>query len=258
MKAWRDFGIIGSVASIIGCIALLGPSLLQMRISIHVPNTLVFERNHKNTTPGPQAAALVTAVETPEATTTMLVTEAPTVDRATSSRVVLDTMSTTSAQEKIIVPVPVVEAVLTLENDTLLMLHNKARAAHGVAPLSWSPVLEKSATAWADTLASRGCTLAHSGKTYGENIYYSRKYGAGQTPRKPAEIMDSFLAEETFYDHATNACVTGEVCGHYTQIMWANTTEVGCAKSLCLSDERKEIWVCHYSPKGNIEGLSPY
>ena len=145
----------------------------------------------------------------------------------------------------------------TDEARELLALHNAARREKGIAPLSLAPYLTESAQEWANTLASRGCVLEHSESGYGENIYYSRKYGSNQTPREPQEVMQAFLDEALSYDYASNVC-TGEVCGHYTQIMWADTERVGCAKSLCLSDEREEIWVCHYDPQGNIDGQSPY
>lgn len=144
------------------------------------------------------------------------------------------------------------------EVSELLKMHNSVRATKDVPPLIWSQELAQSAEDWADTLANRGCVLEHSGNQYGETIYYSRKYGPHQTARTPDEVMQGFLAEAPLYTYETNSCKEGEICGHYTQIMWADTQRVGCAKSLCLSDERKEIWVCHYDPPGNIEGLKPY
>jgi pathogenesis-related protein 1 len=261
MKAWRDFGIIGTVASLVGCIALLGPSLIHMRGPMQAPNHVVFEQQAlEDASSRTQSAALITALDTTDNVDPA--SEDPTTIVnvvATSAAASSDTNRNLDIVPQII-PDPVNDPVLTDEEERILMLHNKARAAQGVSPLAWSDALERSALSWADTLVSRTCTLAHSGKAYGENIYYSRKYGAEQKPQKPEEVMDSFLAEEIYYDHTTNSCVTGEVCGHYTQIMWARTTEVGCAKSLCASDAdgRKEIWVCHYSPQGNIEGLRPY
>jgi pathogenesis-related protein 1 len=45
------------------------------------------------------------------------------------------------------------------------------------------------------------------------------------------------------------------VCGHYTQIVWRDTTSVGCAAQSC---PQGEIWVCDYSPPGNYVGQHPY
>jgi len=45
------------------------------------------------------------------------------------------------------------------------------------------------------------------------------------------------------------------VCGHYTQIVWRDTKQVGCGVA---RDNRREIWVCNYDPPGNWVGHRPY
>lgn len=53
-------------------------------------------------------------------------------------------------------------------------------------------------------------------------------------------------------------------CGHYTQIVWRNTTHVGCATKVCDKNSpfqgftRWQFWVCNYSPPGNFVGQRPY
>jgi len=56
-------------------------------------------------------------------------------------------------------------------------------------------------------------------------------------------------------------------CGHYTQIVWDTTTQVGCAIQACPAGIGSPppgvttAWsyvVCDYSPPGNIVGLRPY
>ncbi len=154
------------------------------------------------------------------------------------------------------------QSLVTEERQSILEAQNRVRAEKGIVPLVWSSALAESAQAWADTSAARGCALAHSGGSHGEVVYYSRKYGStlsALTPRTPQEIIDAFTAESSFYTYKNNSCLPGKICGHYTQIMWADSTSVGCAKSICQAQgERKEIWVCHYDPRGNIEGVKPY
>jgi len=39
--------------------------------------------------------------------------------------------------------------------------------------------------------------------------------------------------------------------GHFTQVVWRGTREVGCGKSQCNG---LDVWICQYDPPGNVEG----
>jgi pathogenesis-related protein 1 len=144
--------------------------------------------------------------------------------------------------------------------DAMLAAHNRVRAQVGVAPLHWSAALAGSAQAWADQLATRnGCAMKHSGP--GENLYWASPLSYSDGRREPQSIdpehvADAWAGERRFYRPATNDCAAGQVCGHYTQMVWGTTTQVGCAYRVCANDE--QVWVCHYRPAGNIIGQPPY
>lgn len=131
----------------------------------------------------------------------------------------------------------------------LLATHNTYRTAVGIGDLTWSGELEKSAQEWANQLAST-CDFKHSDSEFGENIWLGTS-GAFQ----PMEVVDSWGSEIENYTYDDNTCAEGEVCGHYTQIVWSNTTEVGCGVASC---DGFDIWVCQYNPPGNFIGQKPY
>jgi pathogenesis-related protein 1 len=152
-----------------------------------------------------------------------------------------------------------------IDPTAIVAAHNKWRTEAGVQALSHSPKLAKSAQAWANHLKqSRNCDMQHSNAKgrYGENLYWASPLmwsdGRKELRRvSPAEVIDRWGNEKADYDHARNACRAGAVCGHYTQMVWRDTLKVGCGMATC-GNTHEQVWVCHYSPAGNISGESPY
>jgi len=68
-------------------------------------------------------------------------------------------------------------------------------------------------------------------------------------------LVQAWYDEKSDYTYASMACVEGKMCGHYTQVVWAQTTQVGCAWNRCPDFH---ILVCDYSPIGNVVGSKPY
>jgi pathogenesis-related protein 1 len=144
---------------------------------------------------------------------------------------------------------------------------NAARAAVGEPPLTWDPVAAQVAQTYA-----AGCDFVHNpnrdsqyqtagGGTggLGENI------AAGAPTQEPADAVTAWVAEQQDYDHAGNSCASGQVCGHYTQIVWSATTRVGCGHFSCTTNSpfgsSFADWdynVCDFSPPGNVVGQPPY
>ena len=138
------------------------------------------------------------------------------------------------------------------EFEGTLAAHNKWRAKVNVSALTWSSSAANVAQAWANDLQSRGCTMEHNPNrgNYGENIYWSQ----GFSPT-PTDVVEAWASEIQDYDYATNSCSQGKMCGHYTQVVWRDTKEVGCGKASCGD---QQVWVCNYSPPGNFVGQKPY
>lgn len=68
--------------------------------------------------------------------------------------------------------------------------------------------------------------------------------------------MDAWANEEEKYDYEKPTF--SEATGHYTQLVWKNTTSVGCGATQCSNDGPNGVkgWflVCEYSPRGNVVG----
>jgi len=130
----------------------------------------------------------------------------------------------------------------------MLAAHNAVRARVSIAPLVWSDRLAARAQDWANTLLSRGQFFHRPNSPYGENLY--RITGAAAAA---GQVVKAWAAEAQGYDYGSNRC--RGVCGHYTQIVWSSTREVGCAVA---RGGAGEVWVCNYDPPGNWVGRRPW
>ena len=134
----------------------------------------------------------------------------------------------------------------------MLAAHNAVRAREHVPPLQWSEKLAGYARAWAERLLTEKKFLHHSDRApdraYGENLFEISGARAS-----PAQVVAAWDTESADYDYRANKCRA--VCGHYTQVVWATTKQVGCGVA---RDSRREIWVCNYDPPGNWIGKRPY
>lgn len=122
--------------------------------------------------------------------------------------------------------------------------HNRYRARHCAGALTWSARLADVAQHWANALRDRGCMFGHSGGTYGENL----AAGTSGTldPGSVVKMWYDEIAEYHFPDGGFSMKT-----GHFTQVVWRGTREVGCGRTQCKG---MDIFVCEYSPAGNWEG----
>lgn len=151
--------------------------------------------------------------------------------------------------------------------------HNFYRAeVFSGSQLSWDASLAQDAQDWADYLAVnytdevRNSGVAPHASTFqpelhefdlfqGENIY--------MTTLLPVQVamvtaVEAFASEKAYYHYDSNSCDSGRVCGHYTQVVWKNTSRVGCAEAQLLDNTFKTVVVCRYYMPGNYVGQKPY
>jgi pathogenesis-related protein 1 len=130
----------------------------------------------------------------------------------------------------------------------MLDAHNAVRARTGVPSLNWSTVLASKAQDWANTLLARRQFRHRPDTPYGENLFEI----TGDTA-SPGSVVKTWAAQAANYNYRTNSC--RGVCGHYMQVIWSDTKEVGCGVA---RGRGREVWVCNYNPPGNVVGVRPY
>lgn len=133
--------------------------------------------------------------------------------------------------------------------EEMLSRHNFLRSQHHTKELVRDSSLEKYALNFTDYLIKLD-HLEHSpnrlnGDYIGENIcagHYSSAIGT--------ECVNLWYSEEPNYDYKKAEFDVN--CGHFTQIVWKNTKQLGCAMS-CNEDDRCVV-SCNYYPSGNFYG----
>lgn len=162
--------------------------------------------------------------------------------------------------------------------------HNLIRESLDVEPplpdLTWNQDLADFAQEWADTLANDtncGTIFHRDQRMYGENIAFEGTTSRAGLVYPPEEAVTSWAAEVTCWDYGTilgngqptsssescdPVCISAQHssgCGHYTQLVWRNTRQVGCGYASCNDGQfTNGVWVCNYSPPGNFVGQTPY
>lgn len=140
-------------------------------------------------------------------------------------------------------PEPPQPAGLSKDAAQILSAHNRYRADHCAAPMTWSPKLEQVAQAWANSLKADGCKFGHSGGQYGENL------AAGTSGTLDGNAVAAMWYDE-IKDYDFKSGGFSMQTGHFTQVVWKGTSSIGCGKATCRG---MDIWVCNYDPPGNVD-----
>lgn len=133
----------------------------------------------------------------------------------------------------------------------LLAAQNAYRAEVGETPLVWSEKLADSAQSWAEHLGGVVHAMKHSGAVAtGENIATWPTGHASLT-----RLVKIWGDEKQYFVDASFPDVsrTGswQSVGHYSQMVWRKTTEVGCGLA---AGGGQDYLVCQYNPMGNFMG----
>ncbi|XP_057740868.1 pathogenesis-related protein 1A-like [Arachis stenosperma] len=135
-----------------------------------------------------------------------------------------------------------------------LEAHNTARAEVGVKPLKWDGRLESYAYLHLSQKTEH-CIPFQSDGPYGENTVSGVKATGAYRKLTGVQAVGVWVAQKQYYDEKSNSCIGG-YCGHYMQVVWRDTTHVGCARVQC--DNGAYMVSCNYSPPGNLRDQRPY
>ncbi|RYZ43189.1 MAG: secretion protein [Myxococcaceae bacterium] len=139
----------------------------------------------------------------------------------------------------------------------MLSTHNAYRAQHHGAALTVDPAIVAYAKTRAQTISTfEGLSEAHRGldHKYGENIYWA---GSSMKPESSASFATA--AVKSWYDEVTrynfkNGGFSADT-GHFTQLVWKGTTQIGCAVAQGKGSKWYETYVvCNYQAPGNMMG----
>jgi hypothetical protein len=112
----------------------------------------------------------------------------------------------------------------------------------------WSAKLAAYAQEWANKLRDSGCAFEHRKRSpHGENLAFLGPAGLGTADNVTAGWVD----ERKQYNFSAGRFDFNT--GHFTQVVWRDTRELGCGLATC--GDRAELWVCNYSPPGNVMGM---
>ncbi|KAM7543066.1 hypothetical protein Aperf_G00000005156 [Anoplocephala perfoliata] len=148
------------------------------------------------------------------------------------------------------------------ERESVLRTHNEKRSqvsptAANMLQMEYDTDLEDLASKWVQR-----CVWEHPDRTaypeyagVGQNIAYYSLLNL-------EVMMNGWFNENQDYNYGTNQC--SAVCGHYTQMVWANSNRLGCAYTLCdtLTNAPNPgplyFFACQYKSPGNYVGEKPY
>ncbi|KAF7555608.1 hypothetical protein G7Z17_g2036 [Cylindrodendrum hubeiense] len=208
--------------------------------------------------------------EVPEVTPTTLITRKASSSKATSTKTAAAAVTTSTAAAAVVttttaaaVSTTAAAAVattaasdsatsgLTADQQSALDAHNSARSDVGNADLVWDAALAADAQEWATHLVSLGSLEHSSVEDQGENLYMQYTTDSPYT-----NAVAAFVAEKSSYNGEVITSTNYLTFGHYTQVVWKDTTKVGMA---IASGTSGEVYVvARYSLPGNYMGETPY
>ncbi|PCH40854.1 PR-1-like protein, partial [Wolfiporia cocos MD-104 SS10] len=130
----------------------------------------------------------------------------------------------------------------TSDAQEYLDTHNYYRAQHNASALQWSSDLVNLAQQYASS-----CQFANPDGALGA---VGTNLAAGTGTFSATAAVGLFMSDESSYSPEN------PTYSHFTQVVWKDSTQLGCASALCDSifDLPATYHVCVYNPVGNVVG----
>ncbi|KFP60965.1 Cysteine-rich venom protein DIS2, partial [Cariama cristata] len=144
----------------------------------------------------------------------------------------------------------------------ILEQHNEIRrsvipTARNMLKMIWSEEAAKNAQNWANKcemkISPRDQRVIN-GVPCGENVLLS------SYARTWAETIQVWYNQSSNFKYGLGAIAENVDIKSYTQLIWYNSYQIGCAAAYCPRNQFKHFYVCHYCPAGNnaMQIATPY
>jgi hypothetical protein len=137
--------------------------------------------------------------------------------------------------------------------DRVLRAHNAERDLLGLQALTWDSRLALAASAYASELAATD-KWEHAPQDQragqGENLWMGSRGAFSFEEMVGAWLSEKRMFRAGAFPHVSTSGSWTDV-GHYTQIIWHDTSHVGCG---VRSSASYDYLVCRYSAPGNVIG----
>lgn len=146
-------------------------------------------------------------------------------------------------------------------NEVRAMVDTTGSRGGALQPMVWDPDLAAHASAYTAMCrdGDGNGLIDHSATSYRQNAagysYIGENIFASGGPSPSAQQAVQVWASEA--DDFTYPSGCSGVCGHYTQVVWRESVNLGCAIQTCTSHTYQGIILCMYGPGGNSGG-APY
>ncbi|KAM6280221.1 cysteine-rich secretory protein 2 [Porphyrio hochstetteri] len=146
--------------------------------------------------------------------------------------------------------------------EMILEHHNEIRrsvvpTARNMLKMVWSDKAAKNAQKWANKCGMKISPRDQrviNGATCGENVLLSTY------PRTWADTIQVWYNQASNFKYGYGATSKNVNVESYTQLIWYNSYQVGCAVAYCPRNQFSYFYVCQYCPPGNnaVQIATPY